>query len=356
MGGPSGTGCPVSSSNSRRATSTGCSPGSISPFGIDQWPWSFRVNSGPPGCASSTSIPVGARRYSRIPALRRSAIRPTRPRPTSLVVDLGALQSAAEVDVDRLPFGVRVERDLARLAVTVARLLPAPERQVDLGAGRAGVDVDDAGLEVAHGAERGVHVAREDARRQPVAGLVERGHRLRVVGDRDDREDRPEDLFLADAVHRPDTGEDRRFEEMAVAEGAIGRAVAAEDELALRSTDIDVRRDLVDRRRVDQRPDVGRRIEAVAEPQPLGALLEALQQLVDDGAFDDDARCSRAALAGCPEGAPQDPVGREIEIGVREDDDAVLATELQRQPLQALAGADRDRLAGDRRPRERDDR
>ena len=94
-------------------------------------------------------------------------------------------------------------RDVTGLAVAVAGLLPATERQVRLGAGRAGVHVDDAGLEVAHRPEGHVHVAREDDRRQAVAGLVEGQHRGAVVVDRDDRQDRAEDLLLADAVHRP---------------------------------------------------------------------------------------------------------------------------------------------------------
>src|SRR3989442_12555153 len=85
------------------------------------------------------------------------------PRAASLlVVDLGTLQSAAEVDVDRLPLGERVERCVPGLAVAVPGLLPATEREMRLGAGRAGVDVDDPGLEVPHRPERGVRVARED--------------------------------------------------------------------------------------------------------------------------------------------------------------------------------------------------
>src|SRR5258705_12152836 len=94
-------------------------------------------------------------------------------RSARLVVDLGALEASREVDVDRLPLGVRVERDMAGLAVAIAGLLPAAEREVDLGAGRAGIDVDDPGLEVAHRPEGRVHVAREDARRQAIAGLVQ---------------------------------------------------------------------------------------------------------------------------------------------------------------------------------------
>src|SRR5258705_9086099 len=138
------------------------------------------------------------------------------PESARLVVDLGALQPAAEIDVDRLPLGVRVERDVAGLAVAVAGLLPATERQVRLRPGRPGIDVYDPRLEVAHRAERLVHVAGEDARRQAEAGLVQRQHRRAVVVDRDHGQDRPEDLLLADPIHGPDAGEDRGLEEIAL--------------------------------------------------------------------------------------------------------------------------------------------
>src|ERR1044072_8907319 len=89
---------------------------------------------------------------------------------TSLrVVDLSLLQLARVVDVDRLPLAEDVERGLARLAVAVARVLRAAEREVHLGADRARVDVRDPRDQVAHRAERLVDVAREDRRRQPVA-------------------------------------------------------------------------------------------------------------------------------------------------------------------------------------------
>ena len=60
-----------------------------------------------------------------------------RRRDYSVVVDLRALELAGVVDVDRLPLGEDVERGLARLAVAVAGVLRAAERQVHLGAGRA---------------------------------------------------------------------------------------------------------------------------------------------------------------------------------------------------------------------------
>ena len=66
--------------------------------------------------------------------------------------------------------------------------------------------------------------------------------RLAVVVDRDDRQDRPEDLLLADPVHRPDAREDRRLEEVAVGQVAVRGPPAADDELALAAADVDVAR------------------------------------------------------------------------------------------------------------------
>src|SRR6476469_1156399 len=90
-----------------------------------------------------------------------------------LVVDLRALEAPGEVDVDRLPLGVRIEGGMAGLAMAVAGLLPAAEREVRLGAGRPRVDVDDPGLEITHRAEGGIGIAGEDRRAQAVAGLVD---------------------------------------------------------------------------------------------------------------------------------------------------------------------------------------
>ena len=108
-----------------------------------------------------------------------------------------------------------------------------------------------------------------------------------------------------------------------------GRARAADDELALAAPDVDVARDLVDGAGVDERADVGRLVEAGAEAELPCARLEPLEQRLDDGPLDDDPGAGRAALAGRAEGRPEDPVGGEVEVGVGQDDDAVLAAELE---------------------------
>src|SRR5215510_13741994 len=126
-----------------------------------------------------------------------------------LRVDLGLLELARVVDVDRLPLGEEVERGLTRLAVPVARVLDAAEREVHLGADRAGVDVRDAGLEVAHRAEGAVDVLREDRGREAVLDAIRDLDRLVDVAHLDHRGRRAEDLLLGDPHLRVDVAEDR---------------------------------------------------------------------------------------------------------------------------------------------------
>src|SRR5712671_6610404 len=83
-------------------------------------------------------------------------------------IDLRALQLAAEIHVDRLPFGEHVERRGAGFTMAVARRLRSAERQVDLGADRRRVDVEDSRVHVAHGRERPVHVLSVDRRGEAI--------------------------------------------------------------------------------------------------------------------------------------------------------------------------------------------
>ena len=130
----------------------------------------------------------------------------------------------------------------------------------------------------------------------------------------------------------PDAGEDRRLEEVAVLEVGAGRPRPADDELALAPADGHVALDLLAGRLVDERPDVGRRQSRPSpEAERPGARLEPLEQRIHDGPVHDDPAGRRAALAGRPEGRPEDAVGREVEVGVGQDDDPVLAAQLQRQ-------------------------
>ena len=165
-------------------------------------------------------------------------------------VDLGLLELPRVVDVDRLPLGEDVERGLARLAVAVAGLLRAAEREMHLGADRARVDVGDARVEVAHRAERRVHVAGEDRRREAEADAVRRRATASSKSlDADQRGRRAEDLLLRDPHLRVDVAEDRRAVVEALVEPVARRDLAAGQQLrALVQADPRVRVDLLERR------------------------------------------------------------------------------------------------------------
>src|SRR4029077_15374640 len=81
-----------------------------------------------------------------------------------VIVDLGSLNFAAVIDVNGFPFAERIDRRLSCLAMAVSGPARAAERKLNLGPRGAGVDVNDACRDVAHGAIRLVHVLREDRR------------------------------------------------------------------------------------------------------------------------------------------------------------------------------------------------
>src|SRR5690606_6468896 len=104
-------------------------------------------------------------------------------------------------------------------------------------------------------------------------------------------------------------GEDRGFEEEAVAEPGARGAAAAEHELGLLlEADLHVTLDLRDRLRVDHRAHVGAGLAAVAELERLRAVDEHLEEAVVDAVLQDEAARGRAALARRAEGAPEHAV------------------------------------------------
>src|SRR3954453_13396988 len=206
-------------------------------------------------------------------------------------VDLGPLKPAGVVDVDRLPLGEDVEGGLARLAMAVPGVLRPAEREMDFGAGRAGVHIRDPCLEVAHRPKRLVHVAREDGGREPVLDPVRDANRLVEVAHLDERRGRAEDLLLRDAHLRVDVGEDRRAVVEALREVAVGRDLAAREEpRALLLAALRVRVDLLDCCLVDHGSDVGPVVPPRPEPHLLGPLDEARLQQIVDALLHNDAR------------------------------------------------------------------
>ena len=106
--------------------------------------------------------------------------------------------------------------------------------------------------------------------------------------------------------------------------------------------------------RVDHRPDVRVVLPAGPEAKRLRPLDEPRRERVVQALVDDHAARRRAALARRAERRPEDPVEREVEIGVVHDDDRVLAAELEVDVLEPLRRRLEHLDAGLARARERD--
>jgi hypothetical protein len=104
------------------------------------------------------------------------------------------------------------------------------------------------------------------------------------------------------------------------------------------------------------RADVGSGVEAVAELEPAHPRVELIGELAEDRLVHDDAAGCRAALAGGPESAPDDPVQGEPEVRVIHHDDGVLPTHFQRNALAQSRTLDGDLLADLIGPGEGDER
>jgi hypothetical protein len=114
--------------------------------------------------------------------------------------------------------------------------------------------------------------------------------------------------------------------------------------------------DLVERIPVDHWAEIGVGVPAGADPHLLRALDQPLLELAVHRLVHDHAAGSSAALAGRAKGRPDDPLDRELQVGVVHDDDPVLAAELEVNVLQAVGSGLRHGDARLPRARERDDR
>ena len=139
-----------------------------------------------------------------------------------------------------------------------------------------------------------------------------------LVAEPLDRDHRAEDLVLDDLGLLVRAGDDRR---LVVGARAIG-PVAADDDLGRATRPLDHARDLVGLGLGDERAHVDVvRLGGVAPLDRADLLGELVDELVVDLRAGDDAGRRGAVLAGVPVAGGLERLGREVEIGVVEDDD-----------------------------------
>src|SRR5205814_1963543 len=133
------------------------------------------------------------------------------------------------------------------------------------------------------------------------------------------RQHRSKDLLLLETHSRLDACENRGLEEETVIEPLTLRAPAPVEQIGtVGLTDVDVPLDLLDCLLIDQRPDLGPGLPAVAELERPRPIDEAAQKLVVNAVLQNEAARRRAALSRGAKGAPEDALERQIEIRVVE--------------------------------------
>ena len=142
----------------------------------------------------------------------------------------------------------------------------------------------------------GLQVSCPDARGQAIFGVVgEFGDSVEIgIVEGLDADDRPEDFFAHDLHVAIGTGENRRFDEIAL----VADDVAARDDLgAFLPSRLEEAPDALMLLFGDQRPEIDRGIEAVADVQLAGFGGDAFDDLVIDRLVREQPRARRAALA-----------------------------------------------------------
>ena len=232
-----------------------------------------------------------------------------------------------------------MQSERAELAAD-ARALDPPEGQLGHGRGHT-VDEHLTGGQTGHELLLLVGVAGPHAGAQPELRVVGHGQRLVGIGHGEEEGDRPEHLLGGDPHAGPDVGDHRGGVEAARvlrSTGAHDPLPTAEDGGTLGPGILDLGLDAVDRRSVDQRSDLGGRIEGITHRQRAHGRHEALGELlghvgVDDEAFRRDARLPVVLHPGLD----RDGHGT-FEVRGRQHDERVAPAQLQDDLLPDRAG------------------
>src|SRR5688500_1585417 len=161
---------------------------------------------------------------------------------------LPGMISLAHIDVDRLPFGVVVERLQSELTSEAALLHPA-EGSFQMDAA-PGIDRKISSLHGARDTHGATDIARPDRARQAVVAVVGHGDRSGFVIEGHHRDDRSEDLLASDLHVGPRIQKNGWLE---IAARAIGRVAPGRERGALVPSDLDILHDSLAMRCGDQR-------------------------------------------------------------------------------------------------------
>ena len=216
--------------------------------------------------------------------------------------------------------------------------LVAAERKLDRG-DVVLVDPARPRLQPRDHAMRARDVGGEDPGGQPEFGRIGAGHHLVLIVERQHRHDRAEHLVAHDRGAVVLRDEDRRRDEPAARQIAIGQPLATRQQPhALPPRALDMAEHDVHLRLGHQRADLRGGIKRIADDQARGACRQALQKVVQHRSVDEDAGAVRADLTSGIEVGEHRAGHRIVERGILEHDQRRLAAQFQRHRLQPGRG------------------
>src|SRR5258708_6848692 len=229
-------------------------------------------------------------------------------------------------------FFVGVELDgVAALAVEIAEeaVLPSAKGEVRHGRGDSDVDADVAGGSFVAEAARGRSAGGEKRRLIAVSAALEEGEGVVHVFGVNEAEDGAEDFCVVEIAGGGDVVEKRRADEVAfLVARNFGVASVEQNFCALLFAEGDQRFDALFALRRDDRSHLNVFVEAIADFELRGGVGDGIAESLLRFA---DGYCDgygETALAGASEGAIADDLRGHRHVGVGENDDMPMATQI----------------------------
>src|SRR5437588_6364272 len=260
--------------------------------------------------------------------------------------------SSVETDENILDFRVELKGVHSELAPDAAALVPTKGRfLVDA---LAAVDTQHACPDAPCHPQGPADVARPDRARQAVWAVVDHRQQLRLVSERNDAQDRAEDLFLGDS-HRVGCRREHGWLQVAPPAQACARRLSpGEQGSALLLADLDVPQDTLSVLHRDQGAHLRGSLQRIADLEEAAPRCDSLAEFLQDRLLDEGPGPGAAVLAGITEHAADGIRGSDLQVRVVEDDIRRFSAQLQRDSRDVRRGPLQDADAGRGLPRERD--